>query len=46
MKSDPAYWSIDLPLVWDVIENELPALKVEVQRLQRELSSSDPPNGV
>ena len=28
-----AYWSVDLALVWDVIENELPDLKVEAQRL-------------
>jgi uncharacterized protein with HEPN domain len=41
-----AYWSVDLPLVWDVIENELPALKAEVRRLQRELSGSDPPAAV
>jgi uncharacterized protein with HEPN domain len=27
------YWSVDLPLVWDVIVNELPALKKEVERL-------------
>jgi len=33
-----AYWSVDFQLVWDVIENELPALKVEVHRLQSELS--------
>jgi uncharacterized protein with HEPN domain len=27
------YWSVDLTLVWDVIENDLPALKVETDRL-------------
>ncbi len=27
------YWSIDLQLVWDVIEHELPALKAVVDRL-------------
>jgi uncharacterized protein with HEPN domain len=32
------YWSIDLPLVWDVVENELPDLKAEVQRLRAELA--------
>jgi uncharacterized protein with HEPN domain len=37
-----AYWSVDLQLVWDVIENELPALKAEVHRLCGELSASDP----
>lgn len=40
-----AYWSIDLPLVWDVIKNELPALKAGVQRLQNEISVSNPPSG-
>ena len=30
--------SVDLQLVWDVIENELPALKSEVHRLRSELS--------
>lgn len=37
------YWSIDLPLVWDVIENELPGLKAEVERLLLDLSSLRPP---
>jgi uncharacterized protein with HEPN domain len=37
-----AYWSIDLQLVWDVIENELPALKAEVHRLHSELSGLNP----
>jgi uncharacterized protein with HEPN domain len=27
------YWSVDLPLVWDVIEYELPSLKVAISRL-------------
>jgi uncharacterized protein with HEPN domain len=30
------YWSIDLHLVWDVIEHELPALKALVDRLPAE----------
>ncbi|HEX6441741.1 MAG TPA: DUF86 domain-containing protein [Stellaceae bacterium] len=33
-----AYWSIDLLLVWDVIENDLPSLKGEVSRLRTQLS--------
>jgi uncharacterized protein with HEPN domain len=33
------YWSIDLKLVWDVIEHELPALKTAVSRL---LAEPDP----
>jgi uncharacterized protein with HEPN domain len=31
------YWSVDLLLVWDVIENDLPGLKREVVRLLQEL---------
>ncbi|CAN5665230.1 DUF86 domain-containing protein [soil metagenome] len=31
------YWSVDVMLVWDVIENELPRLKTEVARLIAEL---------
>jgi uncharacterized protein with HEPN domain len=27
------YWSVDLLLVWNVVETELPALKAEVTRL-------------
>lgn len=27
------YWSVDTQLLWDVIENELPALEAEVRRL-------------
>jgi uncharacterized protein with HEPN domain len=30
------YWSIDLQLVWDVIERDLPLLKGEVTRLLAE----------
>jgi uncharacterized protein with HEPN domain len=32
------YWSVDLLLVWDVVENEMPRLKTEVTRLLAELS--------
>ncbi len=28
-----AYWNVDIDLVWDVIENELPALKRAVEQL-------------
>jgi len=31
-----AYWGVDLVLVWDVIANDLPALKEEVDRLLSE----------
>jgi uncharacterized protein with HEPN domain len=34
------YWSVDLLLVWDVVVNDLPRLKSEVQRLRAELSGS------
>jgi uncharacterized protein with HEPN domain len=37
-----AYWSVDLQLVWNVIENELPALKAEVYRLRSEVSRLNP----
>ena len=37
-----AYWSVDLQLVWDVIENELPAVKSEVHQLRAELSCFNP----
>ena len=37
-----AYWSVDLRLVWSVVQNELPPLKAEVRRLRSELSSSIP----
>ncbi|HEY7581886.1 MAG TPA: HepT-like ribonuclease domain-containing protein [Acetobacteraceae bacterium] len=33
------YWSIDLQLVWDVIERDLPLLKGEVTRLLAEPGS-------
>jgi len=33
------YWSIDLVLVWDVIQNDLPSLKQEVARLLRATSA-------
>ena len=32
------YWSVDLLLVWDVVENDLPLLKDEVHRLLAALS--------
>jgi uncharacterized protein with HEPN domain len=32
------YWSVDLLLVWDVVENDLPRLKSEVVRLRAHLS--------
>ena len=31
------YWSVDLLLVWDVIQKDLPGLKLEVARLLRNL---------
>ncbi|HEY8214873.1 MAG TPA: DUF86 domain-containing protein [Methylocystis sp.] len=34
-----AYWGVDLVLVWDVIRNELPPLKSEVERLLREVGN-------
>jgi uncharacterized protein with HEPN domain len=34
--SSMGYWSVDVPLLWDIIANELPALKVEVLRLLRD----------
>jgi uncharacterized protein with HEPN domain len=37
-----AYWSVDLPLVWGVIENDLPSLKAEVSRLLAQLSGGGP----
>ncbi len=27
------YWSVDLPLLWDVVVNEVPILRAEVVRL-------------
>jgi uncharacterized protein with HEPN domain len=38
-----AYWSVDLPLVWNVIENDLPPLKAEVSRLRAPPSSGGSP---
>lgn len=38
-----AYWSVDLPLVRDVIEHELPDLRTEVQRLHTGLSGPSAP---
>jgi uncharacterized protein with HEPN domain len=38
-----AYWSVDLPLVWNVIENDIPPLKAEVSRLRTQLSGGAPP---
>ena len=35
------YWSVDLTLVWHVIENDLPTLKAEVARLIRERRRSE-----
>ena len=36
------YWSVDLFLVWDVVANDLPALKAEVSRLLAKLSGQGP----
>ncbi|MBI2735729.1 MAG: DUF86 domain-containing protein [Rhodospirillales bacterium] len=33
------YWSVDLLLVWDVIQKDLPGLKLEVARLLRDLGN-------
>jgi uncharacterized protein with HEPN domain len=38
-----AYWSVDLPLVWNVIENDVPPLKAEVNRLLTQFSGGAPP---
>jgi uncharacterized protein with HEPN domain len=35
------YWSVDLMLAWNVIENDLPRLKVEVDLLIAELRDKD-----
>jgi uncharacterized protein with HEPN domain len=37
-----AYWGVDLVLVWDVVANDLAALKVEVERLL-EAEADQPP---
>jgi uncharacterized protein with HEPN domain len=34
------YWSVDLMLVWNVIENDLPRLKVQVDHVIAELRDS------
>jgi len=34
------YWSVDVMLVWDVIENDLPPLKTEVSRLIAEFKDT------
>ncbi len=39
-----AYWSVDLPLVWNVIENDLPPLKAEISRLRGPPSGGAPPS--
>lgn len=36
------YWSVDMPLVWDVIVNDLPILKAEVDRLLTEIAGDRP----
>jgi uncharacterized protein with HEPN domain len=36
------YFSVDLPLVWNVIENDLPPLKAEVSRLLARLLGGGP----
>lgn len=36
------YWSVDLLLVWDVIANDLPILKSEVDRLLTETAADRP----
>lgn len=36
------YWSVDLLLVWDVIQNDLPTLKREVARLLRSSMPGSP----
>jgi uncharacterized protein with HEPN domain len=37
------YWSVDFPLVWTVIESDLPPLKAEVGRLLTQLSGGRVP---
>jgi uncharacterized protein with HEPN domain len=39
------YWSVDLPLVWDVVVHELPRMKAEVARLLTELGPTDASGG-
>jgi uncharacterized protein with HEPN domain len=35
------YFGVDYELVWDVVENNIPALQKEVLRLLAELKSAD-----
>ena len=35
------YFGIDLVIVWDVVQNKLPALEFEVRRILEELPHSD-----
>ena len=35
------YFGTDLTLVWNVITNELPAIKVQLERIQSDLSKED-----
>jgi uncharacterized protein with HEPN domain len=37
------YWSVDLVLVWDIIQNDLPVLKREVTRLVAMHGGESPP---
>jgi uncharacterized protein with HEPN domain len=34
------YWSVDLPLVWDVVVHDLPKMKAEVTRFLSDLGSA------
>lgn len=38
-----AYFIVDYNLVWDTVENELPALKTRLETLQGELNKIDSP---
>ena len=35
------YFGIDLVIVWDIVQNKLPALEFEVRRILQELPQSD-----
>lgn len=35
------YFGVDLALVWDVVENELPVLRPKLQELNQRLANSD-----
>jgi uncharacterized protein with HEPN domain len=35
------YFGTDLPVVWNVIKNELPSFKIELERIQSELLKKD-----